>query len=221
MRDISITSSSFSDCVSSNVSRQFRANAGAVSIAYYREPEGEEDGVDQILSTVTIQDCTFSSNSAFLVEAEANISESDSSRIDQALNTNFFNGRGGGVAIVPQDPHFNVRARITGNTFQQNHADTFGGGLFLLIEGTETSHRFLVDNCTFLGNEASLNFGGGIHVALLLRNLVSEPTRITVTGSTFRDNLAYFGGGFSVVQVRVSTHTHTTWAHVRASTHTT
>ena len=105
------------------------------------------------------------------------------------------------MGIIPQDAYFNVRARLANNVFQQNHADTFGGGLFLFIDGIETSHNFLIENCTFLSNEAVRNFGGGVHLALLLQNLLSAPTRVTIVGSKFEDNHANFGGGFCVIQV--------------------
>lgn len=207
VRDISIESSYFSNCVSSNISRRFRANAGAVSVAYYKE------GVNQIDSTVTIRNCVFQNNSAYLVAADSssgsdsggnNDGDSDGSRINQALNTNFFNGRGGGVGIVPQDSTYNVRAYVSDCVFKDNFADTFGGGMFFLLDGAETTQKFHVDNCTFLNNQVVLNFGGGFHVALLHRNLVSGPARISLTRSKFYGNSANFGGGFCVVQVSQS-----------------
>ncbi len=167
-----------------------------LSIAYHKEAE---EGLNETLSTITIENCVFFNNSAFLVEAG---SSSDTSRVDQVVNTNLFTGRGGGMAIIPQDAHFNVRAAITNNIFQQNVAEAFGGGMVMLFDSTETSHRILIENCTFLSNRAVLNFGGGIQVAFLLSNLFSDPTRITLVGSRFEDNSAYFGGGFGVLQVR-------------------
>lgn len=184
----------FRDCVASIGSEQFRTNSGAVSIAYYRQQE-DESPLRNTYPTLTVTNCTFINNSAYLPDT-------NSDQMNLALNTNFFNARGGGLGIIPQDSFSNVQAHITNTIFQQNQAESFGGAVVIIIIGNETSHEFTFENCTFLHNTAgNTSLGGGLHVALLLKNLDSPPTNITVIGSRFEENSANFGGGFSVVQV--------------------
>lgn len=45
------------------------------------------------------------------------------------------------------------------------------------------------------------NFGGGIQVALLIRNANKDPSRLDFIHCNFFNNTASFGGGLSSVQV--------------------
>lgn len=196
VHNLEIQHTLFRDCIFNNTGAQYRAHGGAVSIAYYEE---EQPDLNRIYPTLNINNCSFINNSAFLPDRER-VFEDD--QINQALNTNFFEGRGGSLSIVPQDLYANIRGRITNTIFQQNKAQLFGGGVYVLMSGSETSHEFMFMNCTFLQNTVIRDFGGGIHFALLQRNLASSPTRITVMGTRFEENSANFGGGLSVVQVQ-------------------
>lgn len=187
---IVIQDSLFQDCVSSNGSALFRGNSGAVSIAYHRE---EGNSTVCLYPNISISGCTFLNNSALLPGT-------DQDEINQAINQNFYFGRGGGLSITPQGYYSNLQARITNTTFQQNWADAFGGAVFLLITGSETVHDVSFEECTFLKN-AGGNVGGGIQIAFLLRNLPDDPTRVVFRNSRFEDNYANFGGGISAVQV--------------------
>ena len=191
VHQVEIQESLFQDCVSSNGSEEFRGNSGAVSFAYYRG----ENTSGPITPNITISGCTFINNSAILPGTNTD-------EINQALNLNFYYGRGGGLCIIPQGYHANVQALVTNTTFQQNRADAFGGAVYLLINGAETSHNIHFEECVFLQNVGGpTSFGGGIQVAVLLRNLESEPTTVFVRNSRFEENYANFGGGLSFIQV--------------------
>lgn len=187
-----IEESLFQDCVSSNGTEPFRGSSGAVSIAYYKQ---EEASSVPLYPNVRIHGCTFVNNSAFLPTVNAD-------EINQALSMNLYYGRGGGLSIIPQGHHSNLQATITNTTFQQNWADFSGGAVFLPVNGVETSHTIRFEECLFLQNAGGdTSFGGGIQVGFLLRNLLSEPTRVFISNSRFEENSANFGGGLSLVQV--------------------
>lgn len=191
VQNIVIRHSSFRDCISNNSSKQFRGNSGAVSIAYYR---AEEAASNSTTLTLSIDSCTFINNSAIL-------SETNNDSVNLALNTNVYTARGGALGIIPQG-FYNVWGEIKSTTFLQNHADSFGGSVYLLITGNETSHKFHFEDCRFLSSSAgNATFGGGMHIAFQIRNLISGPTKITFSRSRFEENSASFGGGLNIVQV--------------------
>lgn len=192
MQVIEIRDSSFRDCTSNNGSRVYRANSGAVSIAYYREAGAS---TQTLYPEMWIDGCSFVNNRAFLPDIN------DTDEINQALNQNFYFGRGGGLSIIVQGYASNLLASISNTTFQQNWAETFGGAVFLLITGSDTSHNVAFENCTFLRNFVRTSFGGGIQVSFLLRNLPDDPSTVIFRNSRFEENSAIFGGGISAVQV--------------------
>lgn len=187
---VEIQGSLFQDCVSRNGTEPFRGNSGALSIAYHKE---EEASSIPLYLNVSIHSCTFVNNKALLPSTNAD-------EISQALSMSLYYGRGGGLSIITQGYHSNLQATVTNTTFEKNWADSFGGAVILLVNGVETSHNFRFEGCMFLQN-AGGNIGGGIQVAFQLRNLLSEPTRVFITNSTFENNSANFGGGLGSVQV--------------------
>lgn len=189
VRNIEIKNSLFEDCTSNNAIESYRAKGGAVSIAYFSD---SNQTMGDIAAILTVDGCNFTNNHALPAE--------NTDGIDQALNQNLYNGRGGGLAVIPQDSHYNVEAWIADSVFQENHAADFGGGVILILTSDETSHQFFFEGCTFLRNSVG-NVGGGLHVAALHRNLRSEPTTVSINNSRFEENSASYGGGFSLLQV--------------------
>ncbi len=186
-----IQSSSFQDCISSNSTARFRANSGAVSIAYYR-PETPVLNISN--PSLNINNCSFISNSAFFY----NFTEDETGNV---AFSNFYHGRGGGLSVVPQGYYVSVTGKITNTTFQNNRADRVGGAILLLFSGTENYHNFNFEDCKFLDNYAS--HAGGLQIAFLLSNLDTFPTMVTVVRCHFEGNTAEYGGGLSATQVRI------------------
>ena len=98
-------------------------------------------------------------------------------QIDLALNNNYYYGRGGGAGIFINGDVTNITTEIEDCLFLENYADSFGGGLYLNTNGNETHHNFIIRRCNFTSNLAGpTSFGGGIQVAMLIRNQLSSPT---------------------------------------------
>jgi len=195
-----IHNSFFGNC-STNISKdRFRANSGAVSIAYY-STENEAMNFTQDPS-LSITNCTFLGNKAILPPRQS------TKQINQALNNNVYLGRGGAVGIFVQESSLrNMSILVQYSEFYENYAESFGGGLYLFVAGGNTNHTFRVEDNVFTNNSAGRgSFGGGLQVAFLIRNIDKPPTHIHVQRCHFERNSANFGGGLSTVQVCIIMH---------------
>ncbi len=197
MNNIEIENCVFDNC-STNVGKdQYRGNSGAVSIAFL-STEGEDLAVaNTTLPFTLITNSVFTNNKAILPP------EQSTAQINQALNNNIYFGRGGSVGIFVQESSLrNISFLIQGCLFDGNFAESFGGGLYLYVAGSNTNHTFTVENSTFTRNVAGKgSFGGGLQVAMLIQNLDRPPTRFDFIGCHFEENVADYGGGLSTVQV--------------------
>ena len=129
-------------------------------------------------------------------------SQNSSQQINLALNDHYYFGRGGGLGIFVDESFTNISAEISNCNFSGNYAESFGGGIYLYVDGNETRHDFTVTNCNFTRNSAGPgSFGGGLQIAMLIRNLNSPPCNFTFSNCVFTENVADFGGGLSTVQV--------------------
>lgn len=98
-------------------------------------------------------------------------------QIDLALNNYSYYGRGGGAGIFINENVTTVTMEIEDCLFLENYAESFGGGLYLITNGHETHHKFVIRRCHFTNNSAGpTSFGGGVQVAMLTRNQRSPPT---------------------------------------------
>jgi len=186
-----IENSLFTNCVNRNPNVQYRANGGAVAIAYFYTDISKNVTFPQL----DVIGCTFDSNYAYTNSLD---------HINLALVNSIITGRGGGVGISPQGNMSDVHMRFKSSIFTRNWAEEYGGGIWFLVSGENTYHDFIVDDCVFRGNfGGSEGYGGGIQMAMLLRNVHSpRPIRVILNNSCFEDNLASYGGGFSIVEVR-------------------
>ena len=188
---VTITNCHFENSTSSLAKAQFRGNSGGLSIGYHTA-----DPSTTSLPKLSITESTFVDNSVLLP------SQNSSQQIDLALNDHYYFGRGGGLGIFIDESYTNVTTEISSCIFIGNYAESFGGGLYLYVDGNETHHMFIVTNCSFLRNSAGPgSFGGGLQIALLIRNLNSPPCTFTFSNCSFTENTADFGGGLSSVQV--------------------
>ena len=81
-------------------------------------------------------------------------------------------------------PNFNVTIDSPAVPFSR------GGGLAFYIGGNGSNNRILIENSTFLQNEAQ--WGGGLQLEVQNRG---QNNSFIVTGTTFKENTAFFAGG--------------------------
>ena len=173
---------------------QYHSNSGGLGIAYHTNSTAYL--TPSLPPSVTITNCEFTRNRVRLPE------NSFQRQINQALNNHIYFGRGGGLGMFLDEYSVNVTVAIEKCRFDSNHAQSFGGGLYLYIDGGNTRHKFSVSDSNFTWNTAGKgSFGGGVQVALLIRNANDEPSQLDFTRCHFVGNTASFGGGLSSVQV--------------------
>ncbi len=201
VEDILIKNCVFHNCSTNTEKPQFHGNSGAVSISYFpvKASDNASFFFNQLRSIALISDCIFTDNQAILPPG---ISES---QLTEALNNNTYHGRGGGLGIYVQENIRNVSVKIQDCLFENNFADSFGGGLYLNIDGQNSTHYFTVERSNFTRNSVAgdSSYGGAVQVALLIQNIDFLPTEITFRGCYFEGNHAAFGGGLSTVQVDI------------------
>ena len=134
--------------------------------------------------TYTIQDCTFSNNSAN--------STVDSADTTTLLSFAYINNRGGGVAIYVVHPSAVIN--ISRCNFTNNFAPYLGGGLYMFSSEQITEEDYTVADNYFEGNEAK--FGGGIALGTSSRKVKDD---VILTRNTFLRNSASFGGAMFLV----------------------
>jgi len=166
-----------------HIFRSYEGNAGSLSY-------GWNDALmdHPLTSNVFIYNCTFYNSSA-----QGRVRGFNPST--DALETRTFTGRGGGVALV-----FNTRNNVTvvieETLFKINHANGFGGGLFILIDGISVNQYFNINSNLFLSNTA--RFGGA---AIFLGHLSSisptDTSEIIINNCSFIDNHDGFVGSVS------------------------
>ena len=179
------------NCISNTTNVQYRANGGAVSVAYFYTNYSREVTCPQL----DILGCTFKNNSAYIVNvAQQNL-----------VFNSIVSGRGGGLGILPQGNLSIVQISIKDSMFIDNYAEAYGAGVWIAFLGDSTYHDLFLDNCIFTGNFGVLGLGGGLTVGLLLRNVDNtRPVRILITDCLFKNNSAKSGGGFGIWEVGCS-----------------
>ncbi len=179
----------FKNCISRDVNAQFRGNGGALSVAYYYTNTSR----GLVFPQLEVIGCTFENNYAYRLSLD---------HISQALVDGVISGRGGGIVLLPQDLS-NAHFLIKDSTFVGNWAQEYGGGIWTRVSGSQTYHDFVLEGCVFRGNYGgSDGYGGGMQMALLLRNVNSpRPIRIVLRECLFENNAADYGGGLSVTEV--------------------
>ena len=185
--------SNFHNCTAMSEKAQFRSNSGGLSIAFHTNDTVYFNS--SLDPRVQVIGCVFTQNQVQLPRDNAQ------QQINQALNNHYFLGRGGGLGISLDEYFIDISVTVDSCHFEKNFAESYGGGLYLYLDGSGTQHNFTVRNCNFTNNSAGNNsFGGGLQVALLIRNGI-KPSRLYFHQCHFFRNTASFGGGMSTVQV--------------------
>ena len=156
----------------------FRANAGGVAI-----------GVNEISFNVTnvnitVINCTFIRN-------RAQPSEQDRVSTSELFVRSIFIGRGGGLGIFIRES-VKVEIVIQDCYFESNFATTFGGGMYVLMDGAVSNHFTRVTGSKFIDNECQ-GGGGGLHTGYFLPTTALHS--VEATNCTFIGNRALLGGG--------------------------
>ena len=192
-QNVEVENSSFSNCTAMQGKEQFHGNSGGLSIAYHTNSSTTFHDSSHP-PWVHVTDCVFRDNKALLP------GENTQQQINAALNDHFYYGRGGGLGFYLDELFINITLTVENTRFENNFAQSFGGALYVNLDGIATQHNFTFRDCNFTGNRVGGGFGGGIQLALLARNADSEPTWFDFIQCTFTRNSANFGGGLSAVQ---------------------
>lgn len=183
-RSITISDSTFFDNQGTGISRiSFRANTGAVAIGFNNI---ETDVLNPI---IMVQHCNFTSNRATARSAFRTTSNAFFNRV--------FTGRGGGLGIFVNESFHNITGMILDNHFENNFAQSFGGGLYIVLFGEETQNKLLVERNVFLNNVARLG-GGGVLITFFSVGLESVPHQTNFTDCSFTGNSGETGGAILV-----------------------
>ncbi len=187
----------FNNCSTNTEKPQFHGNSGAVSVSYF--PQSNITVLsNQTRPFLSISKSIFTNNRAILPPG---ISQS---QLNEALNNNIYHGRGGAVGIYVQENVRNISVTIHDCLFDNNDAESFGGGLYLNIDGQNTTHSFKVEGTNFTNNsvKGEGGFGGAVQIAFLNQNIDYPPTVMEFIRCHFEGNTGSYGGGVSSVQVR-------------------
>ena len=170
--------------------RSFEGNAGSLSYGWNNLLLDHQSA-----SNVYFYNCKFYKNSARGRVRDFNPST-------DALEARTFTGRGGGVALV-FNATSNVTVTIKQTTFEENFANGFGGGLFILIDGISANQSFDIANNIFLSNTA--RFGGAAIFFGYLSSISStDISTIAIRDCWFMKNREGFVGAVSFALTYIS-----------------
>lgn len=107
----------------------------------------------------------------------------------------------GGGAHIHSSNSDNIRVYVSNSHFNKNSA-TYGGGVFLLIEGNSTNNSMILSNCMFTQNRAGKG-GAGADVGFIkymyMYLLLPQNSSIHFRACVWDSNKSYrYGGGLSV-----------------------
>jgi hypothetical protein len=170
-----------------------------VSIGYNNIPHS----FSQI--STTVNHCTFTNNRA----TASKIVRSSSS----AFSSHIFSGRGGGIGVFYNESYHNITVGILDNSFENNYARSFGGGVFFVFFGEGTQNINTLERNTFVNNYALL--GGGAVLSTFFSNGVSgRPHSVLMSDCLFIGNSGQTGGALFVYPAyECKCYTLHIWAH--------
>ena len=157
----------------------YRGNTGGVAFGYNTLPSHFSSPLLDVSNSI------FWNNSA--------TAENESLTTNQAYRRQFFTGRGGALAVFSNESYHNLSVTISDCVFKENHAQSFGGAMYLLLGGRHTHHKILV-----LRTSVSLNSGmrGGGGVFAVFFN--SGPLLMKFVDCNINQNSGAAGGGIYV-----------------------
>jgi hypothetical protein len=171
-----------------NISSGKTVTISGLTITNGSAPDSRGGGIYNDHATLTVSNCTFSSNSAAFGGGIFNDAEGGSATLTINKSTfsgNSVNGTGGG--IINHGLAGSATLTINNSTFSGNSAFA-GGGIH--INGNSGSATLTINNSTVSGNSATFFFGGGIsndHGTLTIGDTILK------TGASGQ-NIRNFGG---------------------------
>jgi hypothetical protein len=154
---------------------QYRGHAGGLSIGYHLTPTPP---------VAVISGCLFRNNtsdpSSDLVQTTSDL-----------VRSSQFTGRGGGCAF-PVNPLYSLNATVKDCTFEDNFANSFGGGLYVAFNGKE-HNTVILRRVVFLRNRAPT--AGALEVGFVSGGNPGAQNGLLAYDSVFIENQATFGGG--------------------------
>lgn len=160
----------------------YRGHSGGLSVAYNWNDANAT--VQQPI--VTISNCQFLNNSAS--GPSSNIQQSTSTLLTRLL----FTGRGGGAAVIINSP-ISVLVHVTNCTFEENHALSYGGGIYLAW-GSVSGHVVVINSSRFVRNRTP-GGAGGLEMGFAQGGYEVNAIKVFVYSSEFVENEATHGGG--------------------------
>ena len=184
--NITIVNSSFIDNYGTGtVLIPFRGNTGAVAVGYNRN-----DPLPIVTPTILVEHCLFVNNSATVSAESMRTSTS-------TIATGVFTGRGGGFGVFVQDSIRNVSIWTIDSEFIDNYAFSFGGGMYVALNGDKNQHNSTLQYCQFINNRANLG-AGGMLIVFLSNGDRRNPMTATFSNCYFARNYAETGGAMYI-----------------------
>ena len=200
-KDVTVSSSTFENNHAQSVFTDLlsRVSGGGLSITI--SYDSSSCSVAQRRVSYTIQNCTFSNNSANSTVATAHT--------PAILSGSYVNDRGGGVAFYVENP-IAVTIDVSHCNFFNNTAPYFGGGVYIFSPKGVAEEIFNIANNWFEGNEAASG-GGAVLGAPFLQggnqqqqmNYFNKSMKFT--RNTFVKNQAKYGGALWLLPGQYST----------------
>ena len=154
---------------------QYRGHSGGLSVGYHAIPTSP---------MAIISECVFRNNTS---DPTSDLVQTTS----DLVRSSQFTGRGGGCAF-PVNPLYSLNATVEDCLFEDNFANSFGGGLYVAFDGRE-SHILTLHRVKFLRNLAPT--AGALEVGFVSGGNPGADNVLVAYDSIFIENHAVFGGG--------------------------
>ena len=154
---------------------QYRGHAGGLSVGYHDIPTAP---------VAVISNCVFRNNTS---DPTSDLVQTTS----DLVRSSQFTGRGGGCAF-PVNPLLSLNATVEDCLFEDNFANSSGGGLYVAFNG-RAKHTVTLRRVRFSRNHAPT--AGGLEVGFIAGGNPGAENRLVAYDSVFVENTATFGGG--------------------------
>lgn len=165
--------------------QSFRGNTGGVALGFQNYPLNMES------PNIRIEHCTFVNNSA--------VATSSFLTSEKALSRRIFTGRGGSLGIFINEHVKNVSIKISDTDIIGSYARSYGGGVFIIINGYSTQHVIVFERMTIASNYGQLAASGVFLGFLSATDTITAPHTVIFTDCNFENNTGLSGGGIYII----------------------